>query len=114
MLTEHHGIYVPDDWLVDVGGVHRTTVARWRRAQRLPRAVALLLSVMHDGELELVDERWRGFRLDRRSGTLWTPEGWPCTPGDVLAIRYRQAQVRALERELERLREPVASWAASA
>ena len=97
MLLEHPGIHVPDDWLRDVAGAHRTTVARWRATQRLPKAVSLLVRVLHHGELELVHGRWHGFTLDRRDGTLWTPEGWPCRPEDVLAIRYRAAQLRALE-----------------
>lgn len=100
MLLEHRGIYVPDDWLRDVAGAHRTTVARWRAEQRLPRAVSLLVRVMHDGELELIHDAWRGYRLDRRNGTLWTPTAWPCAPGDIAAIQYRLAQVRALELEL--------------
>lgn len=98
--VEHRGIFVADDWLRDVAGAHRTTVARWRQAQRLPRAVSVLIRVMHDGELELVHPAWAGFKLDRRTGELVTPEAWPCTPGDLLAIKYRMAQVRALEREL--------------
>lgn len=102
MLLEHHGIHVADDWLRDVAGAHRTTVARWRAEQRLPRAVSLLVRLMHDGELELVHERWHGFRLDRRDGTLWTPEDWPATPEDLAALKYRLAQIRELERELER------------
>lgn len=97
MLVEHRGIYVPDDWLRDVAGVHRTTAARWRAAQRLPRAVSLLVRTMHHGELELVHDTWRGFRLDRRDGTLWTPEDYPLKPGDLLAIKYRAAQLRELE-----------------
>lgn len=100
MHIEHRGIHVPDDWLSDVAGAHRTTVARWRAAQRLPRAVSLLVRVMHHGELELVHDAWRGYRLDRRDGTLWTPAGWPCRPADIAAIQYRTAQVRALELEL--------------
>jgi hypothetical protein len=39
-------------------------------------------------------------RCQGAADILWTPEAWPCTPGDVLAIKYRAAQVRALEREL--------------
>jgi hypothetical protein len=100
MLLEHRGIYVTDDWLRDVAGAHRTTVARWRTSQRLPQSVSLLVRVMHDGELELVHNAWRGYRLDRRDGTLWTPTGWPCRPGDIAAIQYRMAHVRALEQEL--------------
>ncbi len=100
MMLEHRGIHVADDWLRDVAGVHRTTVARWRAAQRLPLAVSLLVRVMHHGELELVHDAWRGYRLDRRDGTLWTPANWPCRPADVAAIPYRLAHVRALELEL--------------
>lgn len=98
--VEHPGIYVPDEWLRDVAGAHRTTIARWRREQRLPRPVSLLVRVMHDGELELVHEAFRGFRLDPRAGVLWTPEDYPLSPGDLLAIKYRAAQLRALEREI--------------
>lgn len=100
MLTEHRGIFVSDEWLRDVAGVHRTTVTRWRTEQRLPRSVSLLVRTMHDGELELVHDAWAGYRLDRKTGVLWTPEGWPCRPGDVLAIKYRAAQLRELERTL--------------
>lgn len=100
MLLEHRGIHVSDEWLRTVAGAHRTTVARWREAQRLPRAVSLLVRVMHHGELHLVHEAWRGYRLDRRDGTLWTPDNWPCTPADIAAIRYRAQQIDALEREL--------------
>jgi len=103
-MVEHHGIHVHDDWLRDVAGAHRTTVARWRAEQRLPRAVSLLIRVMHHGELELVHDAWRGYQLDRRDGTLWTPTGWPCRPTDLAAIQYRMAQVRALEHELARRR----------
>src|SRR5262245_5185868 len=100
MLIEHRGIFVTDDWLRDVAGVHRTTVKRWRQAQRLPKPMSLLVRIAHHGELELVHPAWKGFRLDARTGALWTPEDWPCAPGDLLAIKYRAAQVRALEREL--------------
>jgi hypothetical protein len=99
-LEPHTGIYAPDEWLCEVAGVHRTTVARWRARKALPLAVMLLLRVMYYGELELVNESWKGFRLDPRSGVLWTPENWPCTPGDLLAIKYRAAQVQELERRL--------------
>jgi hypothetical protein len=97
-LQPHAGIHAPDEWLQAVAGVHRTTVARWRARQELPLAVSLLLRVMYYGELELVHEAWKDFRLDPRSGVLVTPEAWPCRPGDVLAIKYRAAQLEALER----------------
>jgi hypothetical protein len=107
MLEQADGLHVTDEWLCDVAGAHRTTVARWRAEQRVPRAIALLVRVMHHGELELIHAAWRDYRLDRRDGTLWTPAAWPARPSDVDAIQYRLAQVRALELELARLREPM-------
>jgi hypothetical protein len=98
--VQHPGIYVPDAWLREVAGVHRTTIARWRDRQELPLAVSLLIRVMYYGELELVHEAWKDFRLDPRAGVLYTPEAWPCRPGDLLAIKYRAAQLRELEHEL--------------
>lgn len=99
-LVEQHGIYASTEWLAELAGVHRTTAERWKRSQRLPKPISTLMRVMLDGELELVHSDWSGWRLDRRTGVLYTPDGWPCRPSDILAIRYRLAQVRALEREL--------------
>lgn len=103
-LEQQHGIHASDDWLAGKTGAHRTTVARWRRTQRLPRSVALLIRLMRFGELELVHPDWRGWTLDPRSGTLYTPAGEPLKPQDLLAIHYRRAQVDTLERELAELR----------
>lgn len=98
-MLEQRGIYISTADLCELTGAHRTTVERWKREQRLPRAVSSLVQIAHDGQLELVHDAWRGFRLDRRSGVLWTPDDWPCRPGDIMAIRYRMAQLRALEAE---------------
>ncbi|HZF29682.1 MAG TPA: hypothetical protein VE907_11215 [Gammaproteobacteria bacterium] len=103
-LTPHAGIFASADWLAEISGAHRTTVERWQRTQRLPRAVALLIRIMLEGELELVHPDWAGFRLDRRDGTLWTPEAWPARPADVTGIKHRMAQIGELERELGRAR----------
>jgi hypothetical protein len=100
-LVPQRGIFATPEWLAEISGAHRTTVERWRSSQQLPKAVSLLARIMLEGELALVHPDWAGFRLDRRDGALWTPEQWPARPGDLLAIKYRMAQVRELERELE-------------
>lgn len=77
-------------------GAHPDTARRWKRAGKAPAAIAALLELRLAGELGLVDDGWRGFRLLR--GRLWTPEDAPVTPGDVRAIPYRREQLRELER----------------
>lgn len=105
-LSEQHGIFATTDRLTEIAGVHRTTAERWKRAQRIPRSVQLLLRLMLEGELELLHPAWTGWRLDVRSGEIYTPDGWPCRPSDILGIRYRVSQIHALELELARLRHP--------
>lgn len=77
-------------------GAHIDTARRWKRAGRMPTAVAALLELRLAGELGQVDDTWRGFRLVR--GKLWTPENAPVTPGDIRAIPFRRLQLRELQR----------------
>lgn len=93
-------MFATDEWIAARTGAHRTTIARWRATRSFPAALVQLAELELHGRVELVHAAWTGFRLDSRDGTLWTPGNWPCRPGDILAIQYRQAQVRALEREL--------------
>ena len=100
-LIDQHGIFVTAERLAELTGAHRTTVERWKRTQRLPRAVQTLIELVEYGDLERLHPVWRGWHLDRRTGALYTPAGdGPITPGNVLAIPLRMQQVRALELEL--------------
>ena len=77
-------------------GAHIDTARRWKRTGTMPAAIAALLELRLEGELGLVDQLWRGFRL--AGGQLWTPEGAPITPGDIRAIPFRRLQLDALQR----------------
>lgn len=93
-MGELYGISA--DLLAGVTGRHIDTARRWKRAGRVPYALADLVRLRLEGELGAVDPLWGGFRLTR--GKLWTPEGTPITPGDIRAIPYRREQLRELER----------------
>jgi len=82
--------------LAGVTGRHIDTARRWKRAGKVPHAHADLVRLRLVGELGVVDDGWRGFRLVR--GKLWTPEGAPITPGDIRAIPFRRAQLDELQR----------------
>ncbi len=99
-------MFATDDWIHARTGAHRTTIARWRASRQYPPALTRLAELELEGYLERIHAAWTGFRLDRRDGTLWTPENWPCRPGDILSIKYRLAHVRALEHELLEARRP--------
>ena len=95
-------MFATDEWIAARTGAHRTTIARWRESRAFPSALVQLAELELYGRVELIHAAWAGFRLDARDGTLWTPENWPCRPGDVLAIKYRLAHVQELERRLAR------------
>jgi hypothetical protein len=90
--------------LVQVTGVHPDTARRWKRTGKVPKKHATQVALATEGDLGVVAPEWSGFRL--KSGMLWTPEGKPIRPGDVLAIPYRAQQILALEAEVRAARTP--------
>jgi hypothetical protein len=74
------------------------TARRWKRHRRIPPLAARLVSWIADGHLGALDRAWTGFNL--RCGRLWTPYDFGVTPGEISAIPYRNARIRALEQEL--------------
>lgn len=84
-------------------GVHQDTARRYKRTGKMPRAIAELLTLRLEGELELLDPAWRGFRLVR--GELWTPANWPIAPGEILALPFRYQQIAARERRAREILE---------
>lgn len=84
--------------LAQVTGVHLDTARRWKRAGKVPAHYAPLIALRIEGDLGLITDQWKGFRLAQ--GDLWTPEGTPVSPGEVRAIPYRRDQIRELERRL--------------
>jgi hypothetical protein len=89
--------------IAELTGVSLKTAQRWKRASRAPKIAARLMEITAHADLGALAPSWRGFRLI--AGTLWTPENYQLTPGDLRAIPYRAQQLRDYERELARPRQ---------
>ncbi|MCL4315630.1 MAG: hypothetical protein M1527_01990 [Gammaproteobacteria bacterium] len=94
-----------DAEILDLTGVNRSTLSRWRRGlSRIPRAAARLLTLYATGDAEaLLGRAWRGWRFGR-DGLLYHPcwrRGF--TSGELAGLFWRCQQVAGLEREVERL-----------
>lgn len=89
---------LPVAMLIAAAGVSADTARRWKRHRRIPPLAARLVQWWAHGDLGALDRAWTGFTL--RAGQLWTPYQFSVGPGDISAIPYRFAQIRALEREL--------------
>jgi hypothetical protein len=85
--------------IVDVCGVDVTTARRWKRGAICPPQSALAILT---GDLGFLDPAWRGWNLIR--GHLVSPENWEISINDVLASRLKDAQVRAYQAEVRKLR----------
>jgi hypothetical protein len=93
-------MFATDEWLMQRAGVHRSTVARWRRSRRFPRALERLAALELEGELAHIHAAWQGWRIDRR-GTLIAPGGMTYSPGELLALPVRFQLLHELERRLK-------------
>lgn len=78
-------------------GVSEVTARRWKRAKKLPAAIARLLRLVLGGELGEISRAWRGWSL--REGELVSPEGWTFKAGEILAIPFFRAQLAAYQAE---------------
>lgn len=101
-----------DAEILDLTGVNRSTLSRWRRGlSRIPRAAARLLTLYATGDVEaLLGRAWRGWRFGR-DGLLYHPywrQGF--APGELAAMYWRCQQVADMEREIERLRAERDRW----
>lgn len=84
--------------LVEACNVSPDTVRRWKRLGRIPPVPARLLELVLEGELGALSAPWAGFKLSGKN--IFTPDGFSVAPGEICAIPYRAAQIRALELEL--------------
>jgi len=75
--------------LIELTGVHWTTVYRWRRKNELPPHIEKLLRFVALRELDQLG--WKGWRID--NGLLLSPAGSSYTPGQVEAIQIRQQEL---------------------
>lgn len=94
-------MFASDEWIKERAGVHRATVARWRRAQRFPPALTRLAALELEGELGLIHDAWRGWRI-ARDGTLSTPGGLTYTAAELLALPVRFQLMHELARQRRR------------
>lgn len=84
--------------LAELAHVSIDTARRWRREAHLPAPARVLIELVRFGELGAIAPAWRGFTL--KANRLWTPHGFAVAPGEICALPYRFAQIRALERAL--------------
>jgi hypothetical protein len=93
-LVEHVG----PTWDASVCGVHRTTLGRWLSGSvAVPRCAINALRAA-DGRAPGMAGKWDGWRFV--DGVLWSPDGVPYTPGDLLAQQYERPLIRSLERQV--------------
>ena len=75
--------------LMDLTGVHFTTVYRWRRQNMLPPHIEKLLKFVALHELDQLG--WKGWKIE--NGQLLSPSGGSYSPGQVEAIQLRQQEL---------------------
>ncbi len=73
--------------IADLTGVSLKTARRWKHAGQAPAIASQLIKIKAHADLGALERSWTGFRLI--TGTLWTPENYQLTPGDLRAIPYR-------------------------
>lgn len=94
MLVDHIG----PTWAASVCGVHRTTLGRWLSGSvAVPRCAINALRAA-DGRAPGMAGKWDGWRFV--DGVLWSPEGVPYTPGDLMAQQYERPLIRCLQKQV--------------
>lgn len=89
---------LPASLLAEACGVSPDTARRWKRQGRIPPLPSRLADLAISGQLGTLGPSWSGFIFGKKE--IWTPHGFSVSPGEICAIPYRRAQIRALEREL--------------
>lgn len=81
--------------------VDLTTARRWKRGAICPPETALMILA---GDLGVFDPTWRGWTI--RGETIYSPEGWEATMGDVRSLpllRQINASYRSENRNLREM-----------
>jgi transcriptional regulator with XRE-family HTH domain len=98
--------YLPDELfgrsikeMARICRVSERTVRRWKDRTRRPSEQELMLL---RGDLGVFDAKWSGWTA--RDGFLISPEGWQITLNDILATKLKDAQIRAYQGEVRKLR----------
>ena len=89
-------------------GVHRTTVQRWLRRKTIPKAMYVLLDLLHNGSLARIHRAWAGWKLCPRDGVLIPPNGSrPFAPGHLFAMQLNYQRIAAMKTQIRELRDQV-------
>lgn len=108
-LVDHAVSSVGEAFALDILGVHRTTLDRWRKGQvRIPHAALALLRIWQEGRLPGMGDDWRGFhffgdRLYTAAGVGYTArdiDGWHWQKQSCESTERRCRQLEALVRDL--------------
>lgn len=91
--TSTYGI--PVYHLAALTGVHIDTARRWKRTGFVDGGYGTVIARRTSGDLGFMCDDWRGWKL--RGKQLYTPDGWPIRPGEILALPYRYQQIRTYE-----------------
>ena len=86
-------------------GVHRTTVQRWLKTKKIPKAIYQLLDLLLNGSIARIHGAWHGWSIDAGSGELITATGWRISAGEILAIPLRYQHLAALKVQNAELRD---------
>jgi hypothetical protein len=83
---------IPAALIAKLCEVDISTARKWKRGKcRIPSASLKLLK----GDLSAFDPDWKGWTL--RNGTLISPEGWSCSPGEILSLPFLRQQIAHFE-----------------
>lgn len=101
-LIDHAVKVVGETHALDILGVHRTTLMRWRTGKvRIPHAALALLRIWREGRLPGMGEDWRGFSFF--GDKLYTPAGVGYTARDIDGWHWQQQHCEATNRRNEQL-----------
>ncbi len=98
-----------DREVMQLCGVNRTTVARWRAGAPIPTPSRKLITLAATGDLSaLLGPTWNGWRVSTREGLLYHPQWRAGFNGDALASMWHGCQLRReLESRIERLKDDI-------
>ena len=85
-------------------GVHRTTVQRWLKTKKMPKAMYQLLDLLLNGSIARIHGAWSDWKIDASSGDLITATGWRIAAGEILAMPLRYQYIAALEGDVRELK----------
>ncbi len=101
-LIDHAVRSVGEAFALDILGVHRTTLMRWRTgAVRIPHAALALLRIWQEGRLPGMTDDWRGFHFF--GDKLYTAAGVGYTARDIDGWHWQKQSCEANERRIKQL-----------